>query len=55
MICKELKIPINIDKSQELLWRLPLNHQKIPIVEKDLKKKKQVSTVNQPSTTTSVS
>jgi Nuclease-related domain len=40
LIRKELKIPINIDKSQALLWRLPLNHQKIPIVEKDLKKRK---------------
>ncbi|WP_187443736.1 nuclease-related domain-containing protein [Rossellomorea aquimaris] len=40
MICKELKIPINIDKSQALLWRLPLNHQKIPIVAQDLKKRK---------------
>lgn len=40
MICKELKIPINIGKSQALLWRLPLNHQKFPIVDKDLKKRK---------------
>jgi Nuclease-related domain len=40
LICKELKIPINIDKSQALLWRLSLNHQKIPIVDKDLKKRK---------------
>jgi hypothetical protein len=40
LICKELKIPINIDKSQALLWRLPLNHQKIPIVAQDLKKRK---------------
>lgn len=40
MICKELKIPIIIEKSQALLWRLPLNHLKIPIIEKDLMKRK---------------
>ncbi|WP_299746648.1 nuclease-related domain-containing protein [Rossellomorea sp. y25] len=40
MICKELKVPINIENCQALLWRLPLNHQKIPIVDKDLKKRK---------------
>lgn len=40
MFCKELKIPINIEKIQSLLWRLPLNHQKIPLIDKDLKKRK---------------
>ncbi|BCB02089.1 nuclease-related domain-containing protein [Bacillus sp. KH172YL63] len=40
MFCKDLQIPLSIEKNQALLWRLPLHHQKYPVVEKDLKKKK---------------
>ena len=40
MICKELKIPIIIEKNQALLRRLALHHQKVPVVAKDLKKRK---------------
>ncbi|MBN8194135.1 NERD domain-containing protein [Bacillus sp. NTK074B] len=40
MICKELKIPIILEKTEALSGRILHQHPKIPLIEKDLRKRK---------------
>ncbi|MCA1061537.1 NERD domain-containing protein [Rossellomorea aquimaris] len=40
MICKELKIPIILEKTEALLCRTPHNHPQMSLIEKDFKKRR---------------
>ncbi|PFA68647.1 NERD nuclease [Bacillus sp. AFS015802] len=40
MICKELKIPIILEKTEALSVRIVYHHPKIPLIEKDLRKRR---------------
>ncbi|MDX8345941.1 nuclease-related domain-containing protein [Rossellomorea sp. YZS02] len=40
MICKELKIPIILEKTEALSVRIVKNHPRVPLIEKDLRKRR---------------